>query len=226
MKKFNPIIEALLSVIKGNQTNGNQVVKGNKTPSDSFANPDDAVCAHSLNSAWDATQWRRLNCDPAGILITKGNAATGSDGASGATANSNVTQGRIYVFNGSTWDRSRGDITNGLDVDVTRQATYFGKTITYVQVTQAAAGTLQLAAADATKKHKIVGAVISLDAGGTLLFTDGTLNSGAMPLAANTPLVLSTQVLPYWETGAVNRALSLTSATGKAFGFVAVLTEA
>lgn len=27
---------------------------------------------------------------------------------------------RDYVFNGTTWDRVRGDITNGLDVDVTR----------------------------------------------------------------------------------------------------------
>jgi hypothetical protein len=29
-------------------------------------------------------------------------------------------EGRTYVYNGSTWDRVRGDISNGLDVDVTR----------------------------------------------------------------------------------------------------------
>lgn len=29
-------------------------------------------------------------------------------------------EGRTYVYNGSTWDRARGDISNGLDVDVTR----------------------------------------------------------------------------------------------------------
>lgn len=34
--------------------------------------------------------------------------------------NSLHTSSRNYVFNGSTWDRNRGDITNGMDVDVTR----------------------------------------------------------------------------------------------------------
>jgi hypothetical protein len=34
--------------------------------------------------------------------------------------NSLHTSSRNYVFNGTTWDRNRGDITNGLDVDVTR----------------------------------------------------------------------------------------------------------
>ena len=36
------------------------------------------------------------------------------------TVNSLHTSSRNYVFNGTTWDRGRGDITNGLDVDVTR----------------------------------------------------------------------------------------------------------
>lgn len=30
------------------------------------------------------------------------------------------TESRTYVYNGTTWDRVRGDISNGLDVDVTR----------------------------------------------------------------------------------------------------------
>lgn len=34
--------------------------------------------------------------------------------------NSLHTSSRNYVFNGTTWDRGRGDITNGMDVDVTR----------------------------------------------------------------------------------------------------------
>lgn len=29
-------------------------------------------------------------------------------------------EGRTYVYNGTTWDRVRGDISNGMDVDVTR----------------------------------------------------------------------------------------------------------
>jgi len=34
--------------------------------------------------------------------------------------NSLHTSSRTYVFNGTTWDRVRGDIANGMDVDVTR----------------------------------------------------------------------------------------------------------
>jgi hypothetical protein len=45
--------------------------------------------------------------------------ASQSDGESNA-ANSLHTSSRSYVFNGTTWDRVRGDVTNGLDVDVTR----------------------------------------------------------------------------------------------------------
>lgn len=37
-----------------------------------------------------------------------------------ATTPSLVTNARLKVFNGTTWDRVRGDITNGIDVDVTR----------------------------------------------------------------------------------------------------------
>lgn len=44
---------------------------------------------------------------------------TGADGESATTA-SLVTNARMKVYNGTTWDRVRGDITNGLDVDVTR----------------------------------------------------------------------------------------------------------
>lgn len=35
-------------------------------------------------------------------------------------ANALVTLARNSVFNGTTWDRVRGDVTNGMDVDVTR----------------------------------------------------------------------------------------------------------
>lgn len=42
-----------------------------------------------------------------------------SDGEAN-TANCLHTEGRTYVYNGSTWDRARGDISNGIDVDVTR----------------------------------------------------------------------------------------------------------
>lgn len=45
--------------------------------------------------------------------------ATSSDAEAAATA-SLVTNARIKIYNGTSWDRVRGDITNGVDVDVTR----------------------------------------------------------------------------------------------------------
>lgn len=50
-----------------------------------------------------ANQWNMQRAAYADALNGSGLAATGS-----------------YVFNGGSWDRARGDITNGLDVDVTR----------------------------------------------------------------------------------------------------------
>lgn len=44
---------------------------------------------------------------------------TGGD-AESASAASLVSNARMKLYNGTTWDRVRGDITNGVDVDVTR----------------------------------------------------------------------------------------------------------
>ncbi|HET9672418.1 MAG TPA: hypothetical protein VFQ40_06170 [Actinomycetota bacterium] len=45
--------------------------------------------------------------------------ASGADGTAN-TVNQLVTAALGYLFNGTSWDRMRGDTTNGLDVDVTR----------------------------------------------------------------------------------------------------------
>lgn len=160
---------------------------------------------------------------PTGLAV--GVQTMASDGLATSTQSMYV-RAFLNFFNGTTFDRARGDITNGLDVDVTRQATSFGKTITYAQVSQAGAGTTQLAAASVSSKHKIVGAMLMLDAAGTIQFSDGTITSGAMPILASTPFILPTNLLPFWETGAVNRAISIVTTGGKAFGTVAILTEA
>lgn len=44
---------------------------------------------------------------------------TASDNESASTP-ALVTNARLKLFNGTGWDRARGDITNGIDVDVTR----------------------------------------------------------------------------------------------------------
>lgn len=113
------------------------------------------------------------------------------------------------------------------DVDVLSYPTSGGKTITYVAVSQGAAGTTVLAAADATKKHKIVGATIVMDATGTVKFNDGVVDlTGAMAIVTNGGFVWATSMIPYQETGAINRALNLITTVGAAKGIIQILTEA
>lgn len=58
------------------------------------------------------------------VQIGDGTNAVNVDNAQGDGESNGVnslhTSSRNYVYNGTTWDRVRGDITNGLDVDVTR----------------------------------------------------------------------------------------------------------
>jgi hypothetical protein len=75
-------------------------------------------------------------------------------------------------------------------------------------------------------KNKLMGGVISLDANGTIAFTDGTVSTGAIPVLASQPLNIARDLIPFWETAAVNRALSITTTGGKAFGTVSILVEA
>ena len=105
-------------------------------------------------------------------------------------------------------------------------ATYAGKTITYVSVAQGGAGTTVLAAASATNNHKILGAVLTMSLLGTLKFTDdGGDLTGAMDVAATGGFVLPTSIIPYQQTGAVNRALNLVTTLGAAKGVVIILSE-
>lgn len=54
----------------------------------------------------DGTNSVTVDTDPADAEPNSGNAMH--------------TESRTYIYNGSTWDRVRGDISNGMDVDVTR----------------------------------------------------------------------------------------------------------
>ena len=105
-------------------------------------------------------------------------------------------------------------------------ATGFGKTITYVPVDQAGAGTTEIAAASSGNKHKIMGCILVLSVAGTLKFLDGSGDlTGAMSLGDAGGFVLPGSMIPYQQT-ATNSALSITSTVGAAKGVVMILTEA
>lgn len=72
------------------------------TLADNMANPT-ALSVASFGALFDGSTWDRMR-----------SVAALGDGGTAALASG------IYLYNGTTWDRVRGDITNGLDVDVTR----------------------------------------------------------------------------------------------------------
>lgn len=104
--------------------------------------------------------------------------------------------------------------------------TAFGKTLTYIAVSQGAAGTTALISASTNNFHKLMGCCLVMDAAGTLKFSDGTVDlTGAMSIATNGGFVLSTGFVPYLSTFAVTRPLNIVTATGAVKGFVTILTE-
>ncbi len=138
--------------------------------------------------------------------------------------------GLLYAWNATTllWERVTLDATTGGVVVAAGSQTGQGKTLLFGAITQGAAGTTQLVAANATKKVKLVSYVFILDAAGSLKFTDGTVDlSGVMPTSINGGVSASGQPSAHLlETAAVNRALSITTVGAKAFGHYSYFLEA
>src|SRR6266542_964823 len=89
------------------------------------------------------------------------------------------------------------------------------------KVDQGAAGTTQIAAASASNKHKIVGGIVTLDAVGTIKFTDGAGDlTGAMDIGAQSGFVIPMMVLAMIETSTTNTAISIVTTGGKAKGIL------
>lgn len=81
-------------------------------------------------------------------------AAALADGAANPTTP--ISGAAALLYNGSTWDRVRGDTTNGLDVDVTRLPERPTKTLTTVCTTAASNGDNTIIAAPAAGNRIVV----------------------------------------------------------------------
>jgi hypothetical protein len=73
----------------------------------------------------------------------------------------------LMIYNTATWDRARGDTTNGLDVDVTRVS----GNVTVVQSTASSLNTTEASAASSLTSLQLIDDVIITD---NAQFTDGT----------------------------------------------------
>jgi len=104
---------------------------------------------------------------------------------------------------------------------------YGGKTVTRVLVNQGAAGTTVIAAASASNFHKIIGGMLTLSGTGTLKFLDGAGDlTGAMDFTATAGFLANPSPnSPHLITSVVNSALSITTVTGAARGWLLVVTE-
>lgn len=136
-----------------------------------------------------------------------------------------------YIYVAGQWIKWDGSISvtvGAIDIGAVEQVTGQGKTLLFGAISQGAAGSTQLVAANGTKKVKVVSYAVVLDAAGTFKFTDGTADlSGAYPVSTNGGLVDNGQPSSHiMETAAINRPLNIVTVTGKAFGRFSYFLEA
>jgi hypothetical protein len=145
--------------------------------SDVLSNPTTPLVGSALlgfNSG--AVRWERLD------ITAPADAASGSQ--------SLLTYAKNQVFNGTTWDRMRGDTTNGVDVDVTRMPKTSSSTVTQVA---SSATTVTLKASNTART-------------GLMVFNDSTqilyVKLGAT--ASTTSYTVQVQPKGYYELPASN----------------------
>lgn len=106
------------------------------------------------------------------ILNRMGTSAQSQRASDGYTNETDLGQNQSFnmVYNGTTWDRVRGDITNGLDVDVTRLPALVAGTavIGKVSIDQTTPGTTNLVALAANQSvnlAQVAGATVQTGSG-------------------------------------------------------------
>lgn len=164
----------------------------------------------------NAGKWEALSKSDlsGGGAVTIGD---GDDAALGATTDAESSSGNGTVI--ALLKRLRTLLTTWF-------ATNNGKTINSFVLAQGGAGTTQIAAASSSNKHKILGAVLTMDAAGTIQFTDGAGNlTGAMPVDANGGFVIPASIVAMIETSTTNTTLSIVTTGGAAKGVIRYLTE-
>lgn len=145
---------------------------------DNMSNPTTTrIGSHML--VWDGAQWDRLLSDVGSARVVLHDSASNAIAVAlaGADAMDNGNNklealASLMMFNGSTWDRVRGDTTNGLDVDVTRLPALSGAT-----AVDAGTGTDDEAILGATANLRLMGFTAKETtgtAGASFLFHNGT----------------------------------------------------
>ena len=169
---------------------------------DAFANPT-TTNIMSMSMGWNGTTWDRLKSDTANGLdvdvtrvsgtVTVDSELPAADALADTTANPTTTSvgALALLYNGATWDRMRGDSTNGLDVDVTRVS----GTVTISGTVTANAGTGFPAVATAGSAHITTGLQGMLSDGTNAVRVRGTTTGATWvtgePIATLTQVTIS-----------------------------------
>lgn len=98
------------------------------------------------------------------------------DGAAGDNLTNGVMAVSFYVFDGTNFDRARGDTTNGIDVDITRIAANDGVDIGDVTINGPLGGGVEAGAVLVTLASDGTG-LVSIDDGGGSITVDGTVTT-------------------------------------------------
>lgn len=100
----------------------------------------------------------------------------------------------------------------------------YNRTITQVAIDQAGAGSTDVVAAPGTGlRIFVVGYVVGITANGTIVWNEGTgptALSGAIPVAANSGLVVGNGAAVILQTNTANSKLTLTSTGGAVDGYL------
>lgn len=251
------VLKAIANAVNGtataaNQATGNTSVSSidTKTPS-LVSNAGSAVATGSSNVpgiaylyGFNGTTWDQLQVDASKFL--KVNCATG---CAGGTFNNNAdavatsaTNGQAaawgYVFNGTTWDRLRGDTTNGAWVNV-KNANANGRAVSGSSspvVPTPALSTWHLIAAATTNATSVKGSaatVFSCQLGGIAGPAFLKIYNKATAPTVGTDTPVKTLIIPVASTAANGAGSNisfgpggLTLATGFAAAVTGVITDA
>ena len=106
--------------------------------------------------------------------------------------------------------------------NLTQMADGQGKTLFFPPIDVPAGATTEIISADASNLFYVVGFAVGANVAGTFKFTDGIVDqTGTMPVGATGGYVVMGQPSsPLFKTGAINRALSITTVTCTIDGFL------
>jgi hypothetical protein len=191
-------------LVKGDTTSGLWVncksgcAGGTSTPTNAFANPTTAGLSMSFNMMWNGATWDLVKGDTTnGLWVNcKNGCAGGSSTPTDTFANpttAGLNQGFMMMWNGTTWDRVKGDTTSGVWTNVKSLPALVAGSAVIGHVIVDTTSTTAVTQATGTNLHAVI------DTGSTTAVTQATgtnlhavTDTGSVTAASNFPTTVDT----------------------------------